>query len=98
MPSNKIIVALIQILGGSFDVYIDDKKTYTLKDDEIWLTMPKLAQEQSKGKKVKFVQNLDDGTKIEYGPGNVMDKLLGIYLPPDDQRRLESKPRGNALI
>lgn len=96
MEAN-VILALMQCLGGKVEVYVDNKKVTELDDDAVWETMPKLAQERSKGKEVKMVQVLDDGTKIDMGAGDTMEKLMAIVMPADDRRRLESEPSGNTL-
>ena len=55
MEAN-VILALMKCLGGKIEVYVDNKKVHTLDDDAVWETMPRLAQEQSKGKKIKMIQ------------------------------------------
>ena len=54
--------------ANHIDVLIDGKKAFQLDDDTIWLTLPRLAQERSKGKKIEFKQVLDDGTVVDQTP------------------------------
>lgn len=54
--------------GGVIEVFVDSKKVYELRDDTIWETLPRLAQERARGKKISFRQVLDDGTVIEQTP------------------------------
>jgi len=60
-------------IEGRIDVLVDGQKVYELNDDEIWETLPRLAQERSKGKKVEFKQILDDGTIIDQTPQAMPD-------------------------
>ena len=53
------------ITAGHIDVIVDGKKAFQLDDDTIWQTLPRLAQERSKGKKIEFKQVLDDGTVVD---------------------------------
>lgn len=64
------IEAFTSIHAGKIEVYIDDRKVYEFADDKVWETMPRLAQERAKGKKIKFKHILDDGTVVNYGEGN----------------------------
>jgi len=53
------------IMSSHIDVLVDGKKAFQLDDDTIWETLPRLAQEQSKGRKIEFKQILDkDANKI----------------------------------
>jgi len=65
---------LKKISAGVIEVLVDGKKVYELGDDEIWLTLPRLAQERTKGKKVTFRQIADDGTVLD-------DGVIGVGLP-----------------
>ena len=53
------------VLAGHIDVLVDGKKAFQLDDDTIWQTLPRLAQERSKGRKIEFQQVLDDGSKVD---------------------------------
>jgi 8-oxo-dGTP pyrophosphatase MutT (NUDIX family) len=83
--------------AGHIDVIVDGKKVYELEDDVIWETLPKLAQERAKGKKVEFKQILDDGTIIDQTPNPmpvlssldinyIIDDLLNKYIPQQKKR------------
>jgi predicted SprT family Zn-dependent metalloprotease len=63
LASQKLVTA------GKMQIFVDDQLVHELEDDVIHMTLPKLAQERAKGKKVKFVQVLDDGTKIDFLSG-----------------------------
>jgi len=54
--------------AGVIEVLVDGEKVYELDDDTIWQTLPRLAQERAKGKKVSFRQVLDDGTVVDQTP------------------------------
>lgn len=43
-----------------------DGKEYKFDDDEIWQTLPRMAQEQFKGKKIKVFQRLPSGEVIDF--------------------------------
>ena len=45
---------------GKIDVFVDDEKVYDLDDGMIWETLPRLAQEQTKGKRVRFKQQPEE--------------------------------------
>lgn len=55
-------------IASHIDVLVDGEKAFQLDDDTIWLTLPRLAQERSKGKKIEFKQVLDDGTVVDQTP------------------------------
>ena len=85
------------IEAGHIDVIVDGKKVYELEDDVIWETLPRLAQERAKGKKVEFRQILDDGTVIDQTPNPmpvmssldinyIIDDLLNKYIPQQNKR------------
>ena len=90
--------------AGYIEVLVDGKKVYELDDDVIWETLPKLAQEKAKGKKVEFRQVLDDGSVIDQTldvmPKTMMaglqkdviekiiDDLLTEYIPEEKSRPL----------
>jgi len=91
---------MIEINAGHIDVLVDGKKIYELADDTIWETLPRLAQERAKGRKVEFKQVLDDGTVVDQTPipmpvysdtrGNnidkIVDELLTKYIPEEKVR------------
>jgi 8-oxo-dGTP pyrophosphatase MutT (NUDIX family) len=91
-----------EVDAGHIDVLVDGKKVYELEDDTIWLTLPRLAQERAKGRKVEFKQILDDGTVIDQTPHampihadlgaikitKMIDDLMGMYVPEQKTRPL----------
>jgi len=64
--------------ASHIDVFVDGKKAFQLDDDTIWLTLPRLAQERSKGKKIEFQQVLDDGAVVDQTPEPAPTKQLKI--------------------
>lgn len=52
------------ITAGYINVLVDGKKAFQLDDDTIWETLPRLASERSKGRKIDF-QQISDENKIE---------------------------------
>ena len=91
------------VSGGYIEVLVDGESVYKLDDDAIWQTLPKLAQEQSKGKKVEFRQVLDDGTVLDQSLDvmpkamagiqentveSLIDELLSKYIPEEKSRPL----------
>jgi 8-oxo-dGTP pyrophosphatase MutT (NUDIX family) len=48
------------VVNGSVEVYVDGEKYGELRDDTIYLTLPKLAQLKSKGKKITFKQKINN--------------------------------------
>ena len=81
----KTVIAGETALAGTIEVLVDGKKVYDLDDDMIWETLPRLAQERSKGKKVEFRQILDDGTIIDQTPQAMPDAVQGYHHQPDDE-------------
>lgn len=71
-----------EVLSGKIDVMIDGKKVYELDDDEIWTTLPRLAQERTKGKKVTFrpqnktVESDNIGTVDQ-----IVQDLIDVHFP-----------------
>jgi hypothetical protein len=57
-----------KIKAGLVEVYVDGQKYAELRDDTIYLTLPKLAQLKAKGKKITFKQILDTGEVIDQTP------------------------------
>ncbi len=55
-----------EVRAGTIEILVDGVKKFTISDDEIWQTMPGLAQERAKGKKITMCQVLDDGTIIDF--------------------------------
>lgn len=51
---------------GVIEVYVDNKLAYTMDDGAIWETLPRLAQEKSKGRKITFKQKLPSGEIIDF--------------------------------
>lgn len=94
----------IEVDAGYIEVLVDGKKVYELDDDVIWETLPKLAQEKAKGKKIEFRQVLDDGSVLDQTldvmPKTMMaglqtdvvvkiiDDLLNKYIPEEKSRPL----------
>jgi len=87
----------LDIEGGVFEIYEDGKKVGEQPDDEIWETVPKLALDQTQGKKITYKQILDDGTVINLSgttPSPVMaavaddmlDELLLRHFPEETTR------------
>jgi len=88
------------ISAGHIDVLIDGKKVYELADDMIWETLPRLAQERARGRKVEFKQILDDGTVVDQTANpmpvysdmgvtnidSIIDGLLVEYIPAEKAR------------
>lgn len=88
------------IEAGRIDVLVDGKKVYELDDDEIWVTLPKLTQERSKGRRIDFRQVLDDGTIIDQKTNpmpvsadlgaikinKILDELFCEWLPEEKMR------------
>ena len=58
----------MRVKANHIDVFVDGQKAFQLDDDTIWLTLPRLAQERSKGKKIEFKQVLNNGTSIDQTP------------------------------
>lgn len=61
--------------GGKIEVMVDGVKVQELDDNEIWETLPRLAQERAKGKKISYRQILDDGTIVDFN--------LGVGIPKE---------------
>lgn len=84
--------------AGHIDVLIDGRKVYELEDDVIWLTLPRLAQERAKGRKIEFRQVLDDGQIVDQTPNpmpvtaqidyieHIIDDLMCAYIPEETVR------------
>jgi 8-oxo-dGTP diphosphatase len=85
MKENKQLAKFIQ--AGHIDVIVDGEKAFQLDDDTLWLTLPRLAQERSKGKKIEFKQVLDDGTTVDHR-----------VVPMPNKDDLESKERTVAWV
>jgi 8-oxo-dGTP pyrophosphatase MutT (NUDIX family) len=67
--NNQLAISATSFIqAGHIDVIVDGEKAFQLDDDTIWLTLPRLAQERSKGKKIEFRQVLDDGTVVDQRP------------------------------
>jgi hypothetical protein len=90
--------------SGYIEVLVDGKRVYTLDDDVIWETLPRLAQEKAKGKKIEFRQVLDSGEVLDQTLSvmpktmtagiqrdiieNIIDDLLKTYIPEEKNRPL----------
>lgn len=87
--------AMNKVLSGKIDVMVDGKKVYELDDDEIWLTLPRLAQERTKGRKVTFVQRNNDGevlnaeVSIETSD-EILQDLVDVHFPGLGSPTIES--------
>ena len=55
-------------MSGHIDVLVDGKKEFQLDDDTIWETLPRLAQERSKGRDIEFRQINDDSIALDQTP------------------------------
>ena len=91
-----------KVEAGHIDVLVDGEKVYELEDDTIWLTLPKLAQERSKGRKIEFKQIMDDGTVLDQTPNpmpvsadlggikinKLVDELFNEHIPEEKMRPL----------
>ncbi len=64
---------LWRAVAGVIEVLVDGEKIGEFADDQVWETIPRLAQERARGKKVSFRQVLDSG--------EIVDMNLGVGLP-----------------
>jgi len=77
------------LVANHIDVMVDGEKAFQLDDDTIWLTLPRLASERAKGKKIEFKQVWDDSdnreSKKEKKPTKSVDKseIKSCLLTPD---------------
>jgi hypothetical protein len=58
-----------------------DGKEYTFDDDEIWQTLPRMAQEQFKGKKIRMYQKLPNGEIIDFDETNPVGWSIAVDAP-----------------
>jgi len=68
LHTGKETMKITEAKASHIDVLVDGKKAFQLDDDTIWLTLPRLAQERSKGKQIEFKQVLDDGSVVDQTP------------------------------
>jgi len=86
----------VDIEAGVVEVYVDGEKIAELDDEEIQQTLPKLALEQTQGKKVTYKQVLDDGSVIDFNSNpnpvmaavadEILDELILTHFPEEKTR------------
>ena len=78
---RNVCGSLSEVLSGKIDVLVDGKKVYELNDDEIWTTLPRLAQERTKGRKVTFRPQKITGAEGFGTVDQIAQDLIDVHFP-----------------
>jgi 8-oxo-dGTP pyrophosphatase MutT (NUDIX family) len=79
-------------MSGVLQVYVDEELFMELPDDVIWQTMPRLAQERAKGRKISYKQRMDNGEVQDFSV-----TPFPSYFSPMNRLRVMGEDTGLAL-